>query len=314
MLNCIYLMKPENTYESKTPKVYKSPTLNSSNFGDFTHTDYQVYLMLLSKIGGVDKDGKYLQPEELKREHTLSAKDFRQMFNVASSNSYIALKKAVNKLIKTDITIPKENSSSYLRINVCSQAEYRKDEGKIEIQFTDSIMPYIKQVKERFMVYNLAEISNFKSIYTTRLFELLQEFKETGWMIKSIDQLRHAFAIGDKYKLYGHFKSRTIIPACEEINKNYHMRVRIEEIKEGRTVTAIKFIFKPLIVLESKNKTTGEKKTRFTKHKTNIVDNTQKTKKVLKTKNSKEHPNSTSAIMNRKNGGMFSSILNFFRK
>jgi len=67
-------MKKKELYESKTPKVYKSPKLNSSNFGDFTHTDYQVYLMLLSKIGGVDKKGKYLQPEQLEREYTLSAK------------------------------------------------------------------------------------------------------------------------------------------------------------------------------------------------------------------------------------------------
>jgi plasmid replication initiation protein len=140
-------MKKKETYESKTPKVYKSPKLNQSNFGDFTHTDYQVYLMLLSKLGGVDKNGKYLQAEELKREHTLSAKEFGQMFKMAQSHSYVALKKAVNKLLKTDITVPEEGTTSYWRINVCSQAKYVKDEGKIEIQFTDSIMPYLKQVK-----------------------------------------------------------------------------------------------------------------------------------------------------------------------
>jgi hypothetical protein len=36
--------------------------------------------MLLSKLGSVDKNGKYLQPEELKREHTLSAKEFAYLF------------------------------------------------------------------------------------------------------------------------------------------------------------------------------------------------------------------------------------------
>lgn len=302
-------MKKKALYESKTPKVYKSPKLNSSNFGDFTHTDYQVYLMLLSKIGGVDKNGKYLQPEELKREYTLSAKEFSQMFNMASTNSYTVLKKAVNKLLKTDVTVPEEGTTSYWRINVCSQAKYVKDEGKIEIQFTDSIMPYLKQVKERFMVYNLADISNFKSIYTTRLFELLQEFKETGWMVKSIDELRHSFAVGDQYKLYGHFKSRTIVPACEEINKNYHMKIHFEEIKEGKSVTAIKFIFKPVIVLKSTNETTGETKTRFIKHEKKIIDLTPKTKLKSTDKKSKPAPKKS-----KKSGGFFSSVINFFRK
>lgn len=302
-------MKKEELYESKTPKIYKSPRLNQSNFGDFTHTDYQVYLMLLSKLGGVDKNGKYLQAEELKREHTLSAKEFSQIFKMAPQNSYVALKKAVNKLMKTDITIPRENSSSYLRINVCSQAEYVKDEGKIEIQFTDSIMPYLKQVKERFMVYNLADISNFKSIYATRLFELLQEFKETGWMIKSLDELRHSFSVGSKYTNYGHFKSRTIVPACEEINKNYHMKVRFEEIKEGKSVTAIKFLFKPVIVLKSTNDVTGESKTRYIKHEKKVVNITHKTKSESTSKQSKTIPKK-----GKERAGFFSSVINFFRK
>jgi plasmid replication initiation protein len=302
-------MKKQEAYVSKTPKVYKSPKLNHSNFGDFTHTDYQVYLMLLSKLGGVDKNGKYLQAEELKREHTLSAKEFGQMFKMAPQNSYVALKKAVNKLLKTDVTVPEKGTTSYWRINVCSQAKYVKDEGKIEIQFTDSIMPYLKQVKERFMVYNLSDISNFKSIYATRLFELLQEFKETGWMEKSLEQLRHAFSVGKKYNNYGHFKSRTIVPACEEINKNYHMKIRFEEIKEGKSVVAIRFIFKPVIVLKSINENTGETKTRYIKNEKKVVDTTPKTKTKIVEKKQKPTPKKI-----QKMSGFFSSIKSFFRK
>lgn len=302
-------MRKKELYASKTPKVYKSPKLNHSNFGDFTHTDYQVYLMLLSKLGGVDKNGKYLQPEEVKREHTLSAKEFGGIFKTDLSNSYKALRRAVNKLLKTDVTVPEEGTTSYWRINVCSQAKYVKDEGKIEIQFTDSIMPYLKQVKERFMVYNLADISNFKSIYATRLFELLQEFKETGWMIKSLDELRHAFSVGSKYTNYGHFKSRTIVPACEEINNNYHIKIHFEEIKEGKSVTAIKFIFKPVIVLKSINETTGETKTRFIKHEKKIVDITPQTKLKSTDEKSKTAPKKI-----KKKGGWISLVIKFFRK
>jgi plasmid replication initiation protein len=302
-------MSKKELYTSKTPKVYKSTKLNSSSFGDFSHTDYQVYLMLLSKLGGVDKNGKYLQKEDLKREHTLSAKEFSRVFNIASPNSYTALKKAVNKLLKTDITVPRENSSSYLKINICSQAEYVRDEGKINIKFTDDIMPYLMQVKERFMVYNLTDISNFKSIYTIRLFELLQEFKETGWMTKSIAELRHSFSVGDQYKLYGHFKSRTIVPACEEINKNFHIKIHFEEIKEGKRVTAIKFFFKNVIVLKSTNKSTGETKTRFIKHEKKIIDIPSKTITKSTSKKSKPTPKKI-----KNGGGLFSSFVNFFRK
>jgi hypothetical protein len=66
---------------SKTPKIYKSKKLNTANFGNFTHSDYQIFLHLVSKIGGVDEFGKYLQPHQLEREHVLTAKEFSAVFN-----------------------------------------------------------------------------------------------------------------------------------------------------------------------------------------------------------------------------------------
>jgi hypothetical protein len=69
-------------FNSKTPKLYKNKKLNNANFGNFTLNDYQVFLHLVSKIGGVDEFGKYLQPEQLQREHLLTAKEFSDIFEV----------------------------------------------------------------------------------------------------------------------------------------------------------------------------------------------------------------------------------------
>ena len=160
--------------------------------------------------------------------------------------------------MKTDVKIEKPDDCGFWRINVCSMAEYNKNDGFITIQFTDSIMPYLAQVREKFVLYNLKEISNFGSLYTTRLYELIQEFKETGWMLKSLDQLREAFAVGDKFKLYGHFKAKTFAHACQEINDNYNIHLRFEELKEGRKVVAVKFFFKPTIVTQVTNQKTGK--------------------------------------------------------
>lgn len=43
---------------TKTSKVYKNKKLNNANFGNFTHNDYQVFLHLVSKLGGVDVIGQ----------------------------------------------------------------------------------------------------------------------------------------------------------------------------------------------------------------------------------------------------------------
>ena len=244
------LIKSSEVYNSKTDKIYKSQSLNKANFGDFTLTDYQVFLHLVSKVGGVDRFGKYLQAEQLERVHTLSAKEFSDLFNADLSNSYKLLRKACKKLMKTSILIEQADVKAVKEINICAEATYKPYEGEIEIKFTDSIMPYLAQVTKRFTLYNLKEISNFGSLYTTRLYELLQDFKTTGWMLVSIEQLRQYFAVGDKLKSYKDFKTRTFAHACQEINDNYDMNLTFEEIKTGRKIVAIKFLFKQTQIIK----------------------------------------------------------------
>ena len=175
-------------------KVYKHKKLNTANFSDFTYNNYQVFLHLVSKIGGVDKVGKYLQSEQLQRMYILTAKEFSKVFNTDINNSYKVLKKAVDRLMKTDIKVEKPELKEIWKINICSMAKYNKEKGSVTIEFTDRIMPYLVQVREKFILYNLKEIGNFNSLYTIRLYELLQEFKETGWMLISVDKLRKSFA------------------------------------------------------------------------------------------------------------------------
>ena len=254
--------------KSKTPKVYKNKKLNNANFGNFTHNDYQVFLHLVSKIGGVDEFGKYLQPDKLEREHILTAIEFSKLFNTDVSNCYRFLHKACKKLKKTSIILEKPELSEVWEINICSTAKYNTKQGTITIQFTDSIMPYLAQVRERFVLYNLKEIANFGSLYTTRLYELIQEFKETGWLLKSVSQLREVFAVGNNLKLYADFKRKTFAHACQEINDNYDIGLRFEEQKEGRKVVAVKFFFKQTIVTQVTNQKTGKTTNIYSKPKT----------------------------------------------
>ena len=267
--------------QSKTLKTYKNKKLNTANFGDFTHSDYQVFLHLVSKIGGVDSSGKYLQPENLQREHVLTASEFRDVFNSDINNCYRFLNKACKKLMKTSITLEKIELNEVWEINICSTAKYNKKEGRITVKFTDDIMPYLAQVRKRFVLYNLKEIANFGSLYTTRLYELIQEFKETGWMLKSIDQLRKVFAVGDnKFKLYGNFKAKILNHACKEINDNYDMDLRFEEEKKGRKVVAVKFFFKKTLVHKVTNQKTGISKNVYQKPKLLVKNKNGKVKQI----------------------------------
>ena len=253
--------------KSKTPKIYKDNKLNTANFGNFTHSEYQVFLHLVSKIGGVDKEGRYLQPDQLERSHMLTAREFSAVFNTDIHNSYKLLNKACKKLMKTDLTIARNESAELWQINICSMAKYNKKEGSVVIKFTDDIMPYLAQVRKKFVLYNLKEISNFNSIYTTRLYELVQQFKDTGYIIKSVNQLRELFATDAKFKAYKDFKKRTFEHACKEINNNHELNLGYEELKEGRKVIAIKFVFTKTRIHKVTNPKTGVEKNYYIKPK-----------------------------------------------
>ncbi|CAM9292302.1 unnamed protein product, partial [Heterosigma akashiwo] len=230
--------------KSQTPKVYKINKLNSADFDNFNRSEYHVFLHLLSKIGGVDEKGKYLQPQNVPREYVLTAKEYAEMFDIPLTHGYQMLNVACHKLMKTDIKLERTDDNESWQINICSMAKYNKKEGKITIEFTDRIMPYLAQVKQKFLIYNLKDISNFKSLYTTRLYELLQEYKFTGWMEKSVQDLRKIFSVNNKFKKYADFKRNTFARACDEINENHDINLHFEEIKEGRKVVAVKFLFK----------------------------------------------------------------------
>lgn len=228
---------------TKELKPYKNSKLNTANFGNMTQHDYNIYLYLISKIVKVDVEGNYLAPEKLKREYHLTAKEYNEIFKCDMKNSYNFLKKACKKLMKTSITIEKIELKQLWEINVCSHAVYNENQGSVTVMFTDSIMPYLAQVREQFTTYNLKEISEFRSIHSVRLYEQIQQFKDTGYFLKSINQLRKIFALGDKYKKYNHLKTKTFGHAVKEINNRYHIDLDFQEIKEGRKVTTIKFTF-----------------------------------------------------------------------
>jgi plasmid replication initiation protein len=266
--------------KSKTPKIYKSKKLNNANFGTFNLNDYQVFLTIISKLGKVDDLGKYRQPEQLEREHTLTAKEFQQVFNVP--NAYPILKRAGTKLMQSFITLEKPELFETWQIAICETAKYNQREGSITILFTQSIMPYLAQVKDKFVLYNLKEIANFGSLYSTRLYEKLQEYKDTGVYFAPVENLREMFAVGKKYKTYGEFKRFTFAHAVDEINSQYDMNLKFEELNEDskpvkikQKVTAVNFTFNKTFTRKTINLKTGQERNIYIKPKKKLPANDQ---------------------------------------
>ena len=240
----------QSIIKSKTRKVYKNKKLNKANFGVYNLNDYQVFLYLISKIGGVDLMGKYLQPEQLERRYTITAKEFAEQFNLSVGNVYKILKRVAKRLTETSLTLEQPELFTTWHIPLCNMTEYNHKLGSLSVELNDKIMPYLAQVKSRFVLYNLKEVANFGSLYTTRLYELIQEFKDTGTILKSIEQLKDIFAVDKKYKKYNDFKLKTFDHAVIEINQQYKtLKLRYTEIKAvaSKKIVSIQFNFNPIL-------------------------------------------------------------------
>ncbi len=265
---------------TKTPKVYKNKKLNNANFGTYNLNDYQVFLQLVSKIGGVDEVGTYLQPEGLQRGYTITAKEFSSCFGIDLNTAYGVLKRASNRLARTAVTMEKPELFQVWDIPICQNSIYNTKEGSLTVKFNEDIMPYLAQVKKKFVLYNLKEVANFGSLYSTRLYELIQEFKDTGYLLKSVDQLREVFAVDKKFPLYANFKVKTFAHAVDEINSQYEIDLRFKEIKEGRKVVAVRFEFKPTFIKKSVNPHTGKELNIYIKPKQKVKKETKAEKAV----------------------------------
>jgi len=148
--------------------------------------------------------------------------------------------------MKTSFTM--KTDKGILKINVCSQAHYVEKEGRIDIRFTEEIMPHLAELGKNFTMYNLKEISQFSSIYTTRLYELLMQFKTTGIFNISVEDFRYKSGCITIFSRYNDLKRFVIEHAVKEINSHYEINLTYTEEKSGRKVDHLKFKFKPTLV------------------------------------------------------------------
>jgi plasmid replication initiation protein len=278
--------------KSKTKKVYKHNKLNRANFSDFNLNDYRVYLNTIALLGGVDEKGKYLQPENLPREYTLSAKEFSQQFNIELKHAYTILKSSIDKLRKTDIKIEHQDMFTTTYINVCEKVEYKHKEGTITVLFTGSIMDYLRQKTKNFTLYNLKEIAELTSLYAVRIYELIQQHSTSGYIIFNVESdtanpykacWRDILGIvPGQYKKYSHLKEKVFAQAIKEINTKTTYNLTMTEEKEGKKVIRVRLDFEPDTIHVGYDKD-GVRRTRHIKPK-------KQKSEALKNNNPDVHP------------------------
>ncbi len=140
---------------------------------------------------------------------------------------------------------------------------HRNDENiVVRVVFHHRIMPLLSDLRASFTQFALSDVTHFSSIYTFRIYQLLMQYKSTGYVKISIDDLRFMLMLFEKYPLMADLKRWVIETAVKEIDEKSPYEVKYELFKTGRKFTHLELKFKP----KNKSKTS-------TRRESNTIEN-----------------------------------------
>ncbi len=217
----------------KNEMVVKSNTLVEASYR-LSAQEQKVILSLAAKIKNQDEDFK---------NYTFSVKEFADITGARIDSKYHEVKNLTSRLLRRVFTI--NEADGPLQLSWLSAAKYFDGEGLITLRFDPGLKPYLLQLKDCFTKFNLSMALRLKSSFSIRIYELLKQYEAIGSRSFLLADLKSALGIsGNQYKLYGHFKSKVLKVAQEELAEKTDLTFEYEEIKVGRGVGKIAFIIK----------------------------------------------------------------------
>ena len=178
----------------------------------------------------------------------IDALRYADVFGTTRQNAYMRMKEAEETLFNRRFSFFDEDGK-LVKSRWISQVKYLDNEGAIEIVFTPAVVQGISRingVKEFFTQYLLSQTAQLKSVYSSRLYELLIQWRSTQKTpIINLEDFRAQLGIEEnQYKLMSDFKKRVLDLAINDINEKTDIKVTYQQHKKGRSISGFSFTFK----------------------------------------------------------------------
>ena len=175
----------------------------------------------------------------------IKASSYREQYNTDSSEAYKQLSEATKQLFNRQFSyIDKYKGDDAITVSRwLNEATYINNKGTVVIYLNRNVISMISRLEANFTKYLLEQVSDFKSQYSIRLYELLIKYKDVGNSKKyTIEEIRSLLGIGvNEYKVLADFKKRVLDLAVKEINDKTDTTIKYEQFKEGRNISHILF-------------------------------------------------------------------------
>lgn len=180
---------------------------------------------------------------------SVHASSYTQNFGGEKQAAYKALKTACNDLFARQFSYytTNENGNAQMhRSRWVSEIIYVENEATVKLIFAPAVVPLITRLEKQFSAYELKQVGNLTSKYSTRLYELLIAWKSTGKMpLISVEELRAKLGLGVlEYKAMSDFKKYVLDSAIKQINEHTDLIVKYDQEKKGVRISGFSFRFK----------------------------------------------------------------------
>lgn len=174
--------------------------------------------------------------------------DLIDVLGESYKTNYNELKEQIKELYKIDLKFEEEDRETYTHL--IYKFEWYKEKELITIKFDSDLLPYLIDLNERFLQYDVYNIKGFNSKYGLILYEYLlsrerqERHKDHEYFI-SLKDLKRLTGTQEKYERLDAFERKVLKVAEKDINTaNVEFLMKYEKVKTGRNIVGVKFILR----------------------------------------------------------------------
>lgn len=167
----------------------------------------------------------------------VTVSEYSDLYGTEKNNTYRTIKNAQEKLWDAEFVIDDKRRRWLITL------DYATNDGFITSRIHPDLNSHIHDLKKCYTQYFLRRAGNFRSIYSWRLFELLMQFRKTGFLSISVDEFKELLEVPAAYDVdFSAVRHKVINKALTEI-KAGGLPVKLKTIKKGRAVQKLEFTF-----------------------------------------------------------------------
>lgn len=220
--------------ENRESLVVKGNDLIRHTRYDLSLSEQKILIYIISKIVAEDKDFKHIKFKIVEYCDIAGIK--------RGGTEYEYIKDSIQSLRNKSWWI--KAGKRDILFSWIDTAVIEENNGEVDIVLSESLRPYLLDIKGNFTKYELINILVLHSKYSVRLYELFKSYLWLHYWEIGLKEFRELINIEDKYKDFTEFKRNVVLPSIKEINKYTDLQIDFNTIKKGRSIDKLCFTIK----------------------------------------------------------------------